>query len=330
MSKNLLLITSGCSYRAVFRFITSNEKTLSLLTDHFGKNIVHVDVGEHGRPNKWISNSVIHALEKYKDCDSKLVLVNWTGIERKHIYIDKKHNKFHKETINFYEYTKPEHFSGKNNFRTYKWYEDIYAGEDYIHSDDKESGLLSITNLSANESSPHGIEKIAGLDQTYMYTMVERFEETLISILMLQQYCKLNNILCFNSTWQDIWHDLSPFIFPYSLHGQHYEKDDVTKNRICNYSNMPLRIDKYPQFRFLYNQIDFSDWYFNKLNNTETGGIADWCINKSINEGKDYFGRIHPTSEGYENFINLEYMPWLMEKLRRGGRVVDCGGLENR
>lgn len=330
MAEKLLLITSGCSYRNVFKFIIDRKETLKLLVDHFGKDIVHTDVGEHGRPNKWISNSVIHALEKYKHYDSKLVLVNWTGIERKHIYIDKKHSNFHKEKINFYEYTNPEYFSGGQSFRTYKWYDDVYAGRNYIHSDDKESGLLSITNIHADESSPHVIEKIVGIDQNYMYTMVERFEETLISILMLQHYCKLNNIPCFNSTWQDIWHEPPSFTFPFSLFGQHYEKDDITNNRICNYNDMPLRIDRYPQFRYLYNQINFSNWYFSKVNNTETGGIADWCINKSISEGKDYFEKIHPTAEGYKHFIDIEFMPWLMEKLRRGGRVVDCGGLENR
>ena len=176
--------------------------------------------------------------------------------------------------------------------------------------DSKRSGILSTTSITPDIDSKYAIEQIVGVYDKYFRNQPERFEETLASIVMLQNYCKLNNIVLLNCTWQDVWHDISS-VENVHISGQKYFSENHNKNGIVeNYSNLPLLIDKYPQFRFFYDQIDFNDWYFYKSDKCLTGGVADWCIDTDL---ENYFGGLddpyHPTQLGYEKFVEKELAP---------------------
>lgn len=311
------LLCSSCSFSGHLSSLFN-----ALLDNNTIEYLNMINAGEPGRGNKWIAYSLINQLEK-NDKEISFVIANWTSIYRANLYIDKDTNNHHKN-ITFEEFADREHYSDFMSFRTFKWYDQGQNLDSFKNdfSDENRSGILSTTSIDPNLDSEFAIEQFVGMHDKYFHNQPEQFEETLASIVILQNYCKLNNIVLLNCTWQSIWHDLST-VEHIKKSGQVYFNKDNNKNIIVdNYNDLTLLIDKYPQFRFLYNQIDFNDWYFYDSGRCSTGGVADWCIENDID---NYFGGMndpyHPTDVGYEKFTEQEFLPWVLNKLKEKGVI---------
>jgi len=315
----MIIVTSSCSYRQhLFH-------TIEMLKQYNSPPWwTNYHVGEPGRSNKWISQSIIHQIDKiYKDMSQDepiIAIANWSSVDRTDLTVDKISNEYHKN-LRFENYAHPDHINGNHSYRTFKWFGEDTDGWD----DSKESGLLSLTNINPKNDSKHDLEKWAALYRKYFYNKPQQFEQTLIGILLLQQYCQQKGILLLNCTWQDIWHDSSEDDFgtPGGLGGQTQiwdienkpegRKSWMVDKYIDNYNTLPLRIDKHPQYRYLYDQINFDNWYFYKSNRCQTGGVADWCVETNADK---YFKDLHPTYEGWHGFATQEFYPWVHSKLR--------------
>lgn len=279
-------------------------------------------VGEPGRSNKWIGQSIMWKIDQVlnEDPDENIIAIaNWSSVDRTELIVDKDSNKYHNE-ISFYDYTDPKYFTKDNSYRVFKWFDEGNWTTDNkweFPNDNKRNGLLSITNIRPDLHSEYAIENFSALYRKYFYNKIQQFEQTLISIVMLQHYCEQRGVLLLNCSWQDIWHDTSidTFEVPLSLAGQtRYLGKDHNMNQVLDtYEHLPLRIEQYPQFQYLYDQINFDNWYFNKTDRCKTGGVADWCVENNIEE---YFYDCHPTDAGWKAFCKQEFIPWVSHKTK--------------
>lgn len=293
-----ILLVSGCSYSAVFDYLH--------LPIHDTRII---NVGEGGRSNKWIAQSLIYSLEQFKDHprENLFVIGMCSSVDRQDLFVDKHSNKFH-QRLNFTDFANPQFFTKGFSYRQYKWYNHLLE-QDHSYDPDRMTGLLSMTNLDKLPESKHVFEEFAGKYYTYFHNNFGAFDYTLQNILSLQSYCKLNNVNYMMLTWQDIFHDTS--FDPYYIIGQ---TNNNQHTEYCDYSVLKKRIDCYSELRYIYNQIDFSQWWFNNTDRCDTGGLADWCIEN----GPGLFGsesnHCHPTKEGYRKFSAKILYPLILQK----------------
>lgn len=298
-----VIITSGCSYSILFSFLYPRLAS---------QNIIVVNLGEGGRSNKWIANSIIYALEQLKTHprENLFVVGMCSSVDRQDLIVDKFSNETH-TGLDLAEFADPMFFTDGLSYRQYKWYKQVLDG-DNKYDGKRRTGLLSMTNLEKNPDSQYFLEKFAGMYYKYFYTKLGLFENTLTSMISLQSYCKLNNIKYTIMTWQDIFYDTS--LQPFFIIGQSYDPIDPKRSHLCKYHKMAKRIDVYPELRYLYDQLDFSNWWFNNTDRCATGGLADWCIEN----GPGLFGStedfIHPTVPGYKAFVERVLAPHVLQK----------------
>ena len=293
-----IILTSGCSYSVMFAHLNA----------HF-KNVQLINLGEGGRSNKWIAQSLIYALEQLKDHPRENIFVigMFSSVDRQDLFVDKHSNRFHKK-LDFLDFADPVFFTEGFSYRQYKWYNHIIEG-DSRYDPDRMTGLLSMTNLDKNSESEYVFEEFAGKYYTYFHNNFAAFDYTLQNIIALQNYCKLSNTNYLMLSWQDIFHDTS--FDKFFIVGQTYDGNQFNH---CDYSTLMKRIDCYPELRYLYNQIDFSNWWFNDTERCSTGGLADWCIEN----GPGLFGsekdNCHPTKPGYKEFARKVLAPLVTQK----------------
>ena len=287
-------------------------------------------MSEAGRSNKWITQSVIFTLETLKDhpSDKLLVVAQLSSVDRRDLVIDKTSNHFHDKDFVMTDYALIKHMSGPFSARQFKWYSNrLNLDEKYDITRDK--GLLSITNIRRDlPESKQNVEKFVGRYVEMFHTDFEQFEITLQNIISLQNYCKLRGInFCF-VPWQDIFFDSTQT--PYEetkFVGQSYFGYEHPDNVVLDYSKLGQRIDKYPELRYLFEQIDFTNWMFSEIDDCPTGGIADWCLSRNTRDVQ-YFGRVfapeqgrrgidavHPSDLGYQEFCDQKYLPYLKSKI---------------
>lgn len=298
-----IIISSGCSYSNVFNILKPKLESF---------NIVSIRAGEAGRSNKWIMNSLIYTLEQLKDHPKENIFVTGilSSVDRQDLIVDKISNESH-HRLNYEEFTDERFFSNLLSFRQYKWYSHVLS-YDHTYEPKRKTGLLSMTNLNKNIDSEFFFEQFAGMYYKYFYTKLGVFENTLMSILSLQSYCKLNGIKYLIMPWQDIFYDTS--FQPFFMVGQAFHPSYDKRTHICKYHKMEKRIDTYPELRYLYDQIDFENWWLNKTARCESGGMADWAIEN----GPGLFGtaddNIHLTDIGYHRFIDQVLVPLINQK----------------
>jgi len=275
-------------------------------------NIRVINLGEGGRSNKWIVNSIIYTLEQLKNHPRENIFVigMLSSIDRQDLIVDKTSNEVQTD-LDFEEFADPIFFTEKFSYRQYKWYNQRLENIN-IYDRDRKTGLLSLTNIDRNVESGYFFEKFAGLYYMYFHSNLLAFESTLTNILSLQSYCKLNECRYLIMTWQDIFYNTS--YHPFFMVGQSFDPNDPTRVSLCDYRTMARRIDMYPEMRYLFNQIDFTEWWFNSTDRCETGGLADWCIEN----GPGLFGTtedfIHPTASGNRKFAAQVLVPIICQK----------------
>lgn len=318
---DFVVITSACSYGNVFRMFSERLPY---------KNIKVIHVGEPGRSNKWITHSIMHTLSLFQDHprDKIMAVAMLSSVDRKDLHINREVNEFQK-TIDYYKFCDEEYFIDSRSYRLYKWYDDVINGSRRTFDPNDASGLLGITNIPKHKhESDVSLVNIAQAWMEYFYTESGEFEETLNNILSLQNYCKNTNVPVLFLSWQDIFYDTNSvdhgsgrFIGQkrYFVGGEHTHSD-----LIFDYSKLEKRIDKYPQFKYLYDQIDFSKWWFSKSERCQTGGMADWLIERD----ETLFGGMegdfcHPTKEGYIEFINRILNPLVLAEVRKSGFQIE-------
>ena len=236
------LVTSGCSF--------SDNCTGRLRWPHFLAQALNVKLynrGQGSAGNAWISKSAIYntqqLLEQGVNVDEILVVVCWSGIDRKDLFVSETTPKF-KNIIN-----SNNHQGNPVNF--------VDTEINKMIVSDKTDGYLlgnarcTFDNANINTFKQELIKEYY-CDEALAIESYENF-------LRLQWYCESKKIKLINTTFMDIMH------YPYY------------KNKY--YPDVPLSKITYSRnIAPLYNMIDFNKWVFWK----ETGGIYEYVVDKGL------------------------------------------------
>lgn len=250
-------------------------------------------MGQAGRSNTWIAQSVVWRLESGCDADPQ-VMVSWTSIDRRDLFIDRKDNFSHSD-IRFELYADPRYYTQAVSFRQYQWFDqkDQEQFDPY-----RDRGLLSLTNLVSDADSDWMLERICGVYHRYIQTEIASWSLFLQSVLMVQNYCQIRRIPYLFIPWQDLHHSTSQ---------GYWQVGQTRGNLVEDYANLAFRPYIFPELTYLYNQIDWSRWCFVHTRNTVYGGIADFAIDRGLFGLGDDGG--HPSDQGYRDFFTEVVLP---------------------
>lgn len=212
------LITSGCSFSACGKWPSMLAEKMQLKLYNFGQNSCG---------NDWISRSVIYQaatlIENGIDPSKILIIVMWSGLDRKSLFVSKKENV---EFDSFIGQNTPFHFIGAP-INQYHVVNDRYG---YIPG--KPNCMLGTQALQQHKNN------------WYSYLTVEELViESYEHFLRLQWFCMTNNVRILNVTFGDIMH------YPNFEFVGHKKTGKVTKNY-------------YETVTHLHNMINFNQWKF--------------------------------------------------------------------
>lgn len=244
-------------------------------------------MGQAGRSNTWIADSTIWALSTHKFPNPQ-VLVSWTSIDRRDIFIDRTHNRCHND-IRFELYADPRYYTQSVSFRQYQWFDQKDQDGFDPHRD---RGLLSLTNLESDADSDWMLERICGVYHRYIQTEIDSWSLFLQSVLKVQNYCEIRNIPYLFIPWQDLHHSTSH---------DYWQVGQTRGNLVKDYADLAFRPNIFPELDYLYGQVDWSKWCFVNSRNTTFGGIADFAIDRGLFGLGDDGG--HPSGQGYRDFF---------------------------
>ena len=267
-----LVIVSGCSYNPVFYSIPE-----------YHSDIEFINLGQAGRSNHWISHSVQWYLEQRRP-SSCLVLVSWTSIDRRDILIDGNLNSTH-SSINYEQYSDPKYFTGRFRFRLPQWYDQ--------QEDIQPIGLLSLTNLVSDPDSNWVLERIAGNYHKYIQNERQSWQSSLISWVLLEQYCRSRKYTYISTVWQDVFHSTSK---------EYFQRGQSVSNVIADYRQLECRNQKFPELSYLFNQLNLANWRFCASRHSHYAGIADWAIDRGLFGNPEYGDNEHPSPQGYQRY----------------------------
>ena len=213
------IITSGCS----FSYCDS-------WPDELGAAL-NIPVTNYGCPsagNTWISKSAIYGTQNLLDGGTKpeniLVVVMWSGIDRKDLFISTETPRF--DQLLSDTAANPVNFMDKDKTRRF-WYTSSTGGY-----------LLGSMSCGFNNEKIN-LFKAAIIRDYYCHEALA--VESYDNFLRLQWYCQSKNIKLINLTFMDI------------LHYPSYQYD---RPGSCGL----LTKDEYKNVDPLYNMIDFSKW----------------------------------------------------------------------
>ena len=214
------LITTGCSF-STFQKWPSYLRTKT--------NIPMYSLGQDSAGNDWIAKTAIYQAHKLLQSDVNpeeiLIVVMWSGIDRKGLFISRKENtdydKFIAEDVacpvNFLN--EPINIKAKTN---------------------QQSGYI-LGSMSAYLGTGYARQhKVKWLSR---FTLEELAVESYEHFLRLQWFCKSHNIKLLNLTYGDILH------YPNSQFLEPKKTGPLTK-------------DIYESVRHLHDMIDFDQWAF--------------------------------------------------------------------
>lgn len=213
------IVTSGCSF-------STCQKWPNYL--HIKTGIPVYSLGQDSAGNDWIAKTAIYQaseLLKTVNPDEILIVVMWSGIDRKGLFISKEENSNYDKFISP-SAACPVHF--------------INQPTNAKAVTNKESGYI-LGSTSAYLGTRYAREyKVGWLSR---YTLEELAVESYEHFLKLQWFCKSYNIKLLNLTYGDI------------LHYPHAQFLDPKKTG-------PLTKDVYKSVEHLHGMIDFNQWAF--------------------------------------------------------------------
>lgn len=275
------LVTSGCSF-------SQNDCSAEarrwpyFLSDLLGTTLYNR--GHGGAGNTWISKSAIYQTQKLLDdgIDAKeiLVVVMWSGIDRKDLFIDyggaiQEYREMANEQpkgwneagyiVNFLDY-EPNCYSPKSTA----------FGDGYLMGAVGPKGGPVVSKFKKDLSRFYSRQSLA----------IESYE----NFLRLQWFCDSKGIALVNQTYMDILH--YPTVNVWSSHAP---------------KEIRLTKDLYRNVLPLYNMIDFNKWLFWK----DTSGLYEYTKENQLDFQRD---GVHPATDSHKHYVDNFLFAALAEK----------------
>ena len=301
------IITNGCSFTRDYNRIGISGTENDYLTEpamhwkwpHFVQteypNYKVLNYGCPTNDNSIIAKSTLYGIDKLLKKGIEpyniKVIVQWSGWSRNSVFISKE-----KQSSNGYRLT--NRFDHINDFIDNK---KAYTGE---------HGYYMLSGGYTMEMIPTDAKTFFEEYIKYILSADERMIEFFQSVLLVQSYCKANNIeyLCLNmhnnfsneytndiffpdwkpvgSKYSEAWHILYEKFIPTT-----WESDNK------------IQFENKPHIKWLYDMIDFNNfWFYKEDGITKYGGLVEWSIkNYNFDEMSD--------NENIPNILWEEYKP---------------------
>jgi hypothetical protein len=276
------LITSGCSFSDNCYLAESHPgRWPQALSGLLGVELVNR--GQGGAGNDWISRSAIYetskALREGTPADDLLVLVMWSGMLRRSIFVSKTETANYEQIVNGNGMTNPASFID---------YESTQRNS-------VEAGWMlgSITCSYENKR----LNEWRDLYNQHFFTIEGAYIEALEQMLLLQYFLKKHNIRYVFLTYMDIIHPMS--VRNYAK--REYSIDDVT---------IPQH---WPSVRHLWDELDLDQWLFWQNGKDKTLGLYEYCIDNGLSLESDNF---HPTVESHRQYAKEFLLPNLSRRFQ--------------
>ena len=264
LNNKKIIICSGCSFTNTF---ITNPPITQILTDKnkwywtdwlqelLGEEYLIINVGNQTNDNASITNIVLHTigdlLKLGVSKDNIQLAIQWTNPFRMSFYVETDKPKSGVHTVKFID-------TDKNGF----WYL---------------TGGYNDTNV-LNDIIP------TEFLQTYLpfyNNKVNCYNRFFKDVLLLQSYCKLNNIKWISFFMND------SFTQDYYEFGNTYQNvdkkvtigDDLLKYKnLFNNKNKKCVWDENENISYLKEMIDFNNFWFYESEDFKFGGIYEWTI----------------------------------------------------
>lgn len=308
------IVASGCSYGTTLQSLENKQLSVKLDSD---ENLIFIQVSCASQGSDWIYDSTIYTIQKLLNIGVKseniYCFVEWTQLERITITQPTILHEFF--NTNFAREKGNKHFyinsslNTKNNLvenlltkNVNNLIEDLYNTLN-IRSLQDVHNIISIEKLwyiNPTHTDKNDILKFNNIDFEMSYNQMLEYEIRMPIETRVKKY--LDNILnlqiCLNglgikynfvsmqsqfSGW-DIDSDYNP-IHKYTI--LENKPAYIQNNKIVTNHNYQSKlninsaddlVNVFPQFKYIINQIDFSNWWFHKSDFYRYGGFDEYAI----------------------------------------------------
>jgi len=135
----------------------------------------------------------------------------------------------------------------------------------------------------------------------YIHNLEYQFIQTLKNIILLQYYCKVNNIKLINTCWNNIFDIVKERDDRASGSNIFVSKESLQLLKNGVFKQSPI-IDWYPNARQWYDKIDWSNWLFYENDYVKRGGLGEYAI---IECNDDYDEGMHPSANSQKKWASF-------------------------
>jgi hypothetical protein len=295
------IVASGCSYATTLSSLEVKNLDVKLDTSD---NLIFIEVGCASQSSDWAYDSILYTLETLFKLGVKseniYCFVEWTQIERITLNQPAYAHQLLNDNIAKEKLDRHFYIKGKDNVIIQQLYDslNIKCLQD-VHNIMSIDGLFYINPL---HTDPTDISKLNDIDFEFYFNvgleyelripMEVRVKKYLDNILNLQRYLK-SNLIDYNfammqsqfSAWGVGDNDIVVHKYtlnsnkPMLLNNGKFEVNTKFKENL-NISESDDLTNIFPQFRPLFNQIDFTNWWFYNKGGYRYGGIDEYALEK--------------------------------------------------
>jgi hypothetical protein len=305
------IVTAGCSFTRQFRRIGITGTAEDFMDDaisqwkwpHFIQSeYPDYKVYNYGNPtndNEVIAKSILYGVKKLLDAgvptsDIK-VIAQWSGWSRSSYFVSSEKQKQNNYYLN-------KSFIKERDKDRYPINEEFAHINDFIDVDKKYVGEYGYFILSGGYHNDHVKAKAKEFFTDYVEHIMsadERMIQYLQSILLIQYFCKANNIdyKCFtmhnNFSFDYVNEDRFPLWKPENT--TQSEAYHVVNNKFIppTWDNdSKIQFENNPYVKYLFDMVDFDKfWFYNEEGVTKYGGQVEWSIktynHDEVSDNKD-------------------------------------------
>lgn len=294
------IIASGCSYAITLSSLEHKLLNVKLDTND---NLIFIEIGCASQGSDWAYDSTIYAIQKLMGMGVKpeniYCFVEWTQIERITINQPAYSHKLLNDNIAKEKGNKHFYIKGSDNDVIEELYNvfDVKCLQD-VHNIMSIDGLFYINPLHTDPNDIKNLNDIdfefyfnVGLEYELNIPMEIRVKKYLDNILNLQRFLKAYSIdynFAMMQTQFSAWMvgDNDAVIHKYTLNSNkptYLKSKNVIGINTKFKQNLDITeaddlISIFPQFKPLFNQIDFSNWWFYEKGGYRYGGIDEYAL----------------------------------------------------
>ncbi len=299
LSNHKFVIASGCSYATTLSSL--DNKSLNVNLDTNG-DIIFIEIGCASQGADWAYDSIVYTVEKLFELGVKseniYCFVEWTQLERVTITQSHSLNDFFIQNtwnVNYHQY----HIKGNDaEILSFLHNKLKIRALDGVHNIKSIDNLFYINPL---HTDPNSISKFNDVELDFHFNVLMDYEmkipfevkvkKYLDNILNLQRYLKSHsvtyNFAMMQSQFSGWFIDETDSIIhkytryenkPTSIVNNSYIEINQNYKQKLNISESDDLITVCPQFRPLFDKIDFTHWWFYERSGYRYGGIDEYAL----------------------------------------------------